>query len=425
MMNKSKKLFSRAKDLIPGGVNSPVRFYEPYPFFASKANGSKIFDVDKNAYIDYCMGYGALILGHNYKPVMNSVKSQLSKGSLFCTPTEGEVELAELIAKCVPCAEMVRLVNTGTEATMHAIRLARAYTKQKKIIKFEGCYHGAHDYVLVKAGSGAAHQGIPISEGMVDGIAENTLVVPYNDPRALESAIENNGVAAVIIEPVIANMGLILPERGFLNDVRKITQQNNVLLIFDEVVTGFRLALGGAQEYYNVMPDIATFAKALANGFPIAAIAGRKEVMEHLTPTGRVYQASTFAGNPLSVAASTATLKMLLNTKNSLYSKISRMCDGIVKGIKDSLRSLKFEATVNSLGSMFQIFFTDATVRDYESARTSDTKLFKKLFDQLLKEGVFVPPSQFETCFVSYSHNNDDVKQAIESFEGALKKVKA
>lgn len=424
MMSKSKRLFSRAKDLIPGGVNSPVRFYEPYPFFASKANGSKIFDVDKNAYIDYCMGYGALILGHNYKPVMNSVKSQLSKGSLFCIPTEGEVELAELIGRCVSCAEMVRLVNTGTEATMHAIRLARAYTKQKKIIKFEGCYHGAHDYVLVKAGSGAAHQGIPISEGMVDGIAENTLVVPYNDPSALESAIENNGVAAVIIEPVIANMGLILPEKGFLNDVRKITQQNNVLLIFDEVVTGFRLALGGAQEYYNVMPDIATFAKALANGFPIAAIAGRKEVMEHLTPTGRVYQASTFAGNPISVAASIATLKILLNNKNSLYSKISRMCDGIVKGIKDSLRSLKFEATVNSLGSMFQIFFTDATVRDYESAKRSDTKLFKKLFDHLLEEGVFVPPSQFETCFVSYSHNDDDVKKAIESFEGALKKVK-
>jgi len=424
MMSKSKRLFSRAKDLIPGGVNSPVRFYEPYPFFASKANGSKIFDVDKNAYIDYCMGYGALILGHNYKPVMNSVKSQLSKGSLFCIPTEGEVELAELIGRCVPCAEMVRLVNTGTEATMHAIRLARAYTKQKKIIKFEGCYHGAHDYVLVKAGSGAAHQGIPISEGMVDGIAENTLVVPYNDPSALESAIENNGIAAVIIEPVIANMGLILPEKGFLNDVRKITQQNNVLLIFDEVVTGFRLALGGAQEYYNVMPDIATFAKALANGFPIAAIAGRKEVMEHLTPTGRVYQASTFAGNPISVAASIATLKILLNNKNSLYSKISRMCDGIVKGIKDSLRSLKFEATVNSLGSMFQIFFTDATVRDYESAKRSDTKLFKKLFDHLLEEGVFVPPSQFETCFVSYSHNDDDVKKAIESFEGALKKVK-
>ncbi len=423
-MNRSKKLFDRAKDRIPGGVNSPVRFYEPYPFFTARANGSRIYDVDKNAYIDYCMGYGALLLGHNYKTVVDSVKTQLGKGSLFCTPTESEVELAELIAKCVPCAEVVRLVNTGTEATMHSIRLARAYTKKSKIIKFEGCYHGAHDYVLVKAGSGAAHQGIPVSEGMLDGIAENTLVVPYNDPAALEGIIENNSIAAVIMEPVIANMGLILPDKGFLNDVRKITKQSGVLLIFDEVVTGFRLALGGAQEYYNVMPDIATFGKAMANGFPIAAIAGKREVMEQLSPLGRVYQASTFAGNPVSVAASLATLKTLVKNTNSLYAKINKTCNEIVKGMRDSLGSLKFEATVNSLGSMFQIFFTDNVVKDYESAKRSDVKLFKRFFDCLLKEGVFVPPSQFETCFASYSHNKDDVEQTIESFENALKKVK-
>ena len=423
-MSRSKKLFSRAKDRIPGGVNSPVRFYEPYPFFAARAKGSKIFDLDKNAYIDYCMGYGSLLLGHNYKTVMDSVKAQLSKGSLFCTPTEGEVELAELIAKCVPCAEMVRLVNTGTEATMHAIRLARAYTKKSKIIKFEGCYHGAHDYVLVRAGSGAAHQGIPVSDGMLAGTAENTLVVPYNDPAALEGVIENNSIAAVIMEPVIANMGLILPDKGFLNDVRKITQQSGVLLIFDEVVTGFRLALGGAQEYYNVMPDIVTFAKAIANGFPIAAIAGKREVMEQLSPLGNVYQASTFAGNPISVAASLATLKILVKSKKSLYPKVNNTCNEIVRGIKDSLSNLKFEATVNSLGSMFQIFFTGNAVRDYESAKRSDTKLFKRFFGHLLEEGVFVPPSQFETCFVSHSHNKDDVKQTIEGFENALKKVK-
>jgi len=423
-MNRSKKLFFRAKDRIPGGVNSPVRFYEPYPFFTTKANGSKIFDVDKNTYIDYCMGYGAVLLGHNYKTVTNSVKAQLERGSLFCTPTEGEVELAELIAKCVPCAEMVRLVNTGTEATMHAIRLARAYTNKSKIVKFEGCYHGAHDYVLVKAGSGAAHQGIPVSDGMLDGTAENTLVVPYNDPEALEDAIQNNSIAAVIMEPVIANMGLILPDKGFLNDVRKITQQSDVLLIFDEVVTGFRLALGGAQEYYNVMPDIATFAKAIANGFPIAAITGKRDVMEHLSPLGKVYQASTFAGNPISVAASLATLKMLFKNKNLLYPKVNNACNEIVKGIRDSLSNLKFEATVNSLGSMFQIFFTDNAVMNYETAKRSDIKLFKRFFDHLLEEGVFVPPSQFETCFVSYSHNKDDVKQTIESFENALKRVK-
>jgi len=423
-MNRSKKLFFRAKDRIPGGVNSPVRFYEPYPFFTTKANGSKIFDVDKNTYIDYCMGYGAVLLGHNYKTVTDSVKAQLERGSLFCTPTEGEVELAELIAKCVPCAEMVRLVNTGTEATMHAIRLARAYTNKSKIVKFEGCYHGAHDYVLVKAGSGAAHQGIPVSDGMLDGTAENTLVVPYNDPAALEDVIQNNSIAAVIMEPVIANMGLILPDKGFLNDVRKITQQSDVLLIFDEVVTGFRLALGGAQEYYNVMPDIATFAKAIANGFPIAAITGKRDVMEHLSPLGKVYQASTFAGNPISVAASLATLKMLFKNKNLLYPKVNNACNEIVKGIRDSLSNLKFEATVNSLGSMFQIFFTDNAVMNYETAKRSDIKLFKRFFDHLLEEGVFVPPSQFETCFVSYSHNKDDVKQTIESFENALKRVK-
>jgi glutamate-1-semialdehyde 2,1-aminomutase len=423
-MGRSKKLFSRAKARIPGGVNSPVRFYEPYPFFTAKANGSKIFDVDKNSYVDYCMGYGALLLGHNYKPVTDSVKTQLSRGNLFCTPTEQEIELAELITKCVPCAEMTRLVNTGSEATMHAIRLARAYTKKSKIIKFEGCYHGAHDYVLVKAGSGAANQGIPVSEGMINGIAENTLVVPYNDLAALQSVIENNSVAAVIIEPIIANMGLILPDRGFLNDVRKIAQQSGVMLIFDEVVTGFRVALGGAQEYYKVMPDIATFGKAIANGFPLAAIVGKREVMEQLSPVGKVYQASTFAGNPVSVAASLATLKMLVKNKNSLYPKLGSICSEIVKGIRDSLSNLKFEATVNSLGSMFQIFFTGNAVRDYASAKSSDTILFKKLFDHLLKEGVFVPPSQFETCFVSYSHTRKDVNHTIESFGNALKKVR-
>ncbi len=423
-MSRSEKLFGKAKDLIPGGVNSPVRFYEPYPFFASKANGSKISDSDGNSYIDYCMGYGSLLLGHNYKPIINSVKSQLNKGSLFCTPTEKEVELAELMTACIPCAEMIRLVNTGTEATMHAIRLARAFTKRQKIIKFEGCYHGAHDYVLVKAGSGAAQQGIPLSEGMLDGIAENTLVVPYNDSALLERTIESNSVAAVIVEPVIANMGLILPEKNFLHDIRKITKQSDMLMIFDEVVTGFRLALGGAQEYYNVRPDLATFAKSIANGFPLAAIAGRKEIMEHLTPVGRVYQASTFAGNPISVSAAIATLKVLMKNK-TVYTKVGSTCKEIVKGMRDSLSSLKFEATINSIGSMFQIFFNNNLVRDYVSAKKSNTKLYKKFFDQLLKEGIFVPPSQFETCFVSYSHSKTDVRNTVESFGNALEKVLA
>jgi len=423
-MDKSKKLFEKAKGIIPGGVNSPVRFYEPYPFFAAKANGSRIYDSDGDSYIDYCMGYGALLLGHNYGSVINSVRTQLSKGTLFCTPTEKEVELAELMSRCIPCAEMIRLVNTGTEATMHAIRLARAFTHRQKIIKFEGCYHGAHDYVLVKAGSGAMHQGIPLSEGMLDGIAENTLVVPYNDLASLERVIESNNVAAVIIEPVIANMGLIPPEKNYLHDVRKITQQSDTLLIFDEVVTGFRLALGGAQEYYNVKPDLATFAKAISNGFPLAAIAGRKEIMEHLAPVGRVYQASTFAGNPISVSAAIATLKMIMK-KKTIYDKINSTCAEIVREIRESLSSLKFEVSVNSLGSMFQIFFNNGSVKDYACAKKSDTKLYKRFFDQLLKEGVFVPPSQFETCFVSYSHSKSDVTSTVKSIDNALRKVRS
>lgn len=423
-MDKSGKLFERAKDVIPGGVHSPVRFYEPYPFFAVSARGSKISDIDRNTYIDYCMGYGSLLLGHNYSAVTNAAKSQIGKGSLFCTPTEHEVILAELMTKCIPCAEMVRLVNTGTEVTMHAIRLARAFTKRKKIVKFEGCYHGAHDYVLVKAGSGAAHQGIPVSDGMLNGAAENTLVVPYNDPVALEEAIENNDVGAVIMEPVIANMGLILPEKNFLHDVRKITKQNGTLLIFDEVVTGFRLALGGAQEYYDIKPDLATFAKALSNGFPIAAIAGRKEIMENLAPLGKVYQASTFAGNPVSVSAALATVKTLMKNR-TIYSKVRRTCEDIVKNVNDILGRLKFEATVNSIGSMFQIFFNHDHVRDYESAKRSDIGLYKKFFDYLLKEGIFIPPSQFETCFVSYSHSKQDVKNTVEAFDTVLRKVKS
>jgi glutamate-1-semialdehyde 2,1-aminomutase len=420
---RSEKLFSRARARIPGGVNSPVRFYDPYPFFTSRAEGSKITDVDRNSYIDYCMGYGALLLGHNYRTVTNAVKAQLGKGSLYCTPTEQEVELAELISKHVPCAEMVRLVNTGTEATMHAIRLARAFTKKSKIVKFEGCYHGAYDYVLVKAGSGAAYQGIPVSEGMLEGIAENTIVVPYNDPVALEQAVQKNNVAAVIMEPVIANMGLILPEKDFLSDVRKITYQNNTLLIFDEVVTGFRLSLGGAQQYYNIKSDITTFAKAIANGFPLAAIVGKKDIMGLLSPSGNVYQASTFAGNPVSVSASLAALKTYVKIKN-LYRKMDNVCMEIVKGLRESTSSLKFEIAINSLGSMFQIFFTD-NVRDYATAKRSDAKLFKRLFDELLKERIFVPPSQFETCFVSYSHDKRDVQKTLEGFERALKRVKS
>jgi glutamate-1-semialdehyde 2,1-aminomutase len=420
---KSEQLYTRAKKVIPGGVNSPVRFYDPYPFFATSARGSRITTADHRAYLDYCMGYGAMILGHGYPSVIEAAKSQLENGTLFCVPTEREIKLAEMINKVVPCAEMTRLVNTGSEATMHAIRLARAFTKRKDVVKFAGCYHGAHDYVLAKAGSGAA--SLPSSDGVLDEAASHTHVVPYNDPAALEREIEKNksGTACVIIEPVLANIGLVAPEKGYLNEVRKITEQNDVVLIFDEVVTGFRLALGGAAEFFGIKPDLSTFAKALGNGFPIAAITGRREVMQQLAPAGSVYQASTFAGNPVSVAAATAALGTLVEGKNAIYPQIARMCDNIVGGIKDMLSAAKLECAVNSIGSMFQVFFTPEKVKDEASAKKSDAANFRRLFDELIKRDIFIPPSQFETCFVSYAHNEDDADKTIEAYGEAFRRI--
>ena len=400
-----------------------MRFYEPYPFFATSARGSKLTTADHKTYLDYCMGYGAMILGHSYSSVIEAVRSQLDNGTLFCVPTEREIKLAEMICKVVPCAEMTRLVNTGSEATMHAIRLARAFTKRKGVIKFEGGYHGAHDYVLAKAGSGAA--SIPASEGVLEEASARTAVVPYNDPAALEQAIEKNrDTACVIMEPVLANIGLVPPEKRYLNEVRKITEQNDVVLIFDEVVTGFRLELGGAGEFFGIKPDLATFAKALGNGLPIAAIGGRKEIMSRLAPSGPVYQASTFAGNPVSVAAAIATLESLIEAKNSIYPKIARTCDSIVNGIKDMLSSANLDCTLNSIGSMFQLFFTNEKVKDDASARKSNTAMFRKLFDELIKRDVFIPPSQFETCFVSYAHNEDDTDKTIEAYGEAFRRIK-
>ncbi|HEY3095029.1 MAG TPA: glutamate-1-semialdehyde 2,1-aminomutase [Nitrososphaera sp.] len=420
---KSEQLFGRARRVLPGGVNSPVRFYDPYPFFATSARGSKLITADNKTYLDYCTGYGAILLGHSYPSIIEAVRSQLDNGTLFCVPTEREVKLAEMICKLVPCAEMVRLVNTGSEATMHAIRLARAFTKRKDVIKFEGGYHGAHDYVLAKAGSGAA--GMPTSEGVLEEASARTVVVPFNDVAAVERAIEKNrDTACVIMEPVLANIGLVLPEKRYLNEVRRITQQNDVVLIFDEVVTGFRLELGGAGEFFGIKPDLATFAKALGNGLPIAAIVGRKEIMGQLAPSGSVYQASTFAGNPVSVAAGIATLETLIEAKNAIYPKIARTCDSIVDGIKDALSGAQLDYTVNSIGSMFQLFFTNEKVKDEAGARKSNAATFRKLFDELLKRDIFIPPSQFETCFVSYAHSEDDADKTIEAYGEAFRRVK-
>ena len=423
-MARSEQLHNRAKKVMPGGVNSPVRFYEPYPFFAVSARGSKLVTADHKTLTDYCMGYGAMFLGHGYPSVIEAARSQMEKGTLYCTPTEKEIKLAETISKLVPCAEMVRAVNTGSEATMNAIRLARAFTKKKDVIKFDGGYHGAHDYVLVKAGSGAA--SLPGSEGVLEESAAHTLVVPYNDPSVLERAIEKNrDSACVIIEPVLANIGLVLPDKNYLSEVRKVTQQNDVVLIFDEVVTGFRLALGGAGEFFGIKPYLATFAKALGNGFPVGAIAGKKEIMQQLAPAGKVYQASTFAGNPVSVSAAIATLETLVEAKDAVYPQAARTCDSIVEGIKEELEDVGgVDCTINSIGSMYQLFFAAEKVRDEASARKADAIIFRKMFDELLKRNVFIPPSQFETCFVSYAHDEEDVDKTVEAYGDAFKKIK-
>lgn len=418
----SSTLFDRAKQIIPGGVNSPVRFYEPYPFFASYGKGSKIITKDHDTLIDYCLGYGAVILGHAFPDVINAVRTQLDKGNIFCVPTENEVRLVELIIELIPNIEMVRLMNTGSEATMHSIRLARAYTGKKKIVKFDGCYHGAYDYVLVNPGSSASTSAY---DGNLVESMKQTLLVPYNDINALEKLVkQNKDIACIIIEPVLANMGLIIPEDEYLNKLRRLTEREGIILIFDEVVTGFRLSPGGASEYFGVMPDIMTLAKSIGNGFPLSAIAGKKDIIELLSPKGTVFQGSTYAGNPISVTAGIATLEKLREVKNDLYPKLSRFSDTLSNGIKDHIRDLKLNARFYNISSMFQLFFTGGQIKNASNVRQSNQVLYKRLFDELLKSGIFIPPSQFETCFISYSHDDDDMDRTIEAFANGLTKVK-
>ncbi len=422
---RNSKLFSDAKKIIPSGVNSPVRYFEPYPFFTKKANGAYIWDEDNNRYIDFCNGYGALLLGHRRKEIINAVSKQLSKGTLYCTPSEAEIELSKLIIGNYPSIDKVRLVNTGGEATMAAIRLSRGFTKKNKIIKFEGCYHGAHDSVLVKAGSGSAHNGIAVSDGVIDDFSKNTLVVPYNNSEELEKVIQKNkDIAGVIVEPILGNMGVILPEKNFLKDIRTITKQNDVPLIFDEIITGFRISSGGAQKHFGIKPDITTLGKSLGNGFVIAALGGKKEIMNQLAPGGKVYQASTFAGNPLSVSAGIASIKTINKIKNKLYPKLERQCALFVKAIDDIATDLKIPHQINFTASMFQIFFTKTPVIDAKTARKTDAKKFNKLFRVLLKNGIFIAPSHLEIVLMSAAHSNSDLNKALDAYKLGLKAVK-
>lgn len=420
--NLSLELYERAKTLMPGGVNSPVRAFQPHPFFVERAEGSKLYSVDGECYIDYCMAYGALILGHANEHVTEALNQQLHKGTIYGAPTPMEVEFAELLCKIYPCMEMLRLVNSGTEATMHAIRAARGFTGRKKIVKFEGCFHGSHDSVLVKAGSGAAWFGTPSSLGVPEETAKNTVVLPYNSFEALEETFkrEGNEIAAVIIEPVIANSGLILPAKGYLERLRKLTWEYDSVLIFDEIVTGFRVSLGGCQEYYGVKPDMATLGKIMGGGLPMAAYGGKREIMQKVSPVGGVYQAGTFSGNPLSVAAGYVTVKFLAENRDHVYPELERNCTTLRKALEDLSQSHGLGVKVNGLASMFQIFFTSQDVVDYSTAKLSDTQKFHKYFMELLKNGVFVPPSQFETCFLSTAHSREDLEVTVDAFDKAL-----
>ncbi len=419
---KSEELFNESKKFLPGGVNSPVRAYKPYPFFAEYAKGSKIVDVDGKSYLDYCLAYGPMVLGHANPDVMGEVITQIKKGSAYGVPTENEIELAKLVIKKVPCAEMIRFVNSGTEATMSAIRLARAATGRKKIIKFEGAYHGAHDYVLVKSGSGAA--GLPDSPGVPEETTKNTILIPFNDEEAIIDLIKSEGdsVAAIIVEPIMGNIGIIPPMDKYLELLRDLTVENGIILIFDEVITGFRIAEGGAQEYFGVTPDLVTFGKILGGGFPIGALSGKKELMEMLAPSGNVYQAGTFNGNPISITAGLATLKQL---NKSFYALMDDKGNILRSGIQDILDVHNLDYQVAGLSSMFQIYLTDSEVLNYEDAKTADTEKFTTYFQKLLKEGVFIPPSQFECCFISKMHDDKDIQNTLDIIDKAMKTIKS
>jgi glutamate-1-semialdehyde 2,1-aminomutase len=395
---------------------------KPFPFFVERALGSRLFDVDGRSYIDYCLGYGPLILGHAHPAVLEAVKNKIEEGTLFGTPTKNEVDFAKKVVRYVPSAEMVRFVNTGTEATMGAIRLARGFTRKNKFIKFEGAFHGAHDYVLVKAGSGATTHGIPNSAGIPDATTKNTVLAPFNDREAIEEIIKSEkDLSCIILEPIIGNAGCIMPADGYLEFLREITQENEILLIFDEVITGFRLGLGGAQEYFGIKPDITTLGKILGGGLPIGCIASSREIMEEMAPVGSVYQAGTFNGNPLSASAGLAALGEL--ERAGTYERLEYLGDRMRKGLLDISEDLGIETKVYGVASMFQMYFSGAEVTDYASALKADKDLFLAFQRELMKRGVFLPPSQFECNFISTAHTDEDLDETLEKVEESLRKV--
>lgn len=427
--NKSITAFQEAQKHIPGGVNSPVRSFGSVggnPPFIAKASGSKVTDIDGNEYIDYVGSWGPMILGHAHPAVMKAIQETAALGTSFGAPTELETEMAQLIKRLVPSIDKVRMVNSGTEATMSALRLARGYTGRNLVVKFEGCYHGHNDSFLIQAGSGALTFGTPNTPGVTEGTARDTLSAQFNDLASVEQLFDKhkNQIAAVILEPITGNMGVIVPEREFIEGLRKLCDQNNTVLIFDEVMTGFRLGKGGAQELLGITPDLTTFGKIIGGGLPVGAYGGKREIMDMLAPKGPVYQAGTLSGNPLAMAAGITTLRLLDETPD-FYENLEKSSALLEEGLQNNLKELQFDGVINRVGSMFTLFFTkENSVNSFADVKKCDTTLFAEYFRLSLESGIYLAPSQYEAGFVSAAHTNEDIEKTVEASYMAIKKLK-
>ncbi len=422
----NRKIVQEALELMPGGVNSPVRAFKAVggePVVLVKGKGCRVWDADGKEYIDFLASWGPLILGHAHPKVVKAVKDEVEKGLSFGLTNPHEVKLAQLVVEMVPSVEKVRFVNSGTEATMSAVRLARGVTGKKLVVKFDGCYHGHYDSLLVSAGSGVATFAIPGTPGIPEEIANLTLVIPFNDESAVREVFEKHGeeIACVIVEPVAGNMGVVPPKEGFLELLREITRDSGSLLIFDEVITGFRLSKGGAQELFGVEPDITCMGKVLGGGMPVGAYGGKKEIMSQVAPEGPVYQAGTLSGNPVAMVAGVETLKELRDSEP--YGELDRKADKLSKGVSKILKDKGIPHRINRVGSMFTVFFTEREVYDFESAKSSDTELFGRFFQKLLEKGVLIPPAQFEAWFVSTAHEEEHIEDALNRVEDAVKEL--
>jgi glutamate-1-semialdehyde 2,1-aminomutase len=427
--DRSRELFERAKKVTPGGVNSPVRAFKSVggnPHFIERADGAYLYDVDGNKFVDFVGSWGPMILGHNHRETAEALKHAVGNSTSFGAPGELEVEIAEFLTRKLPHLEMVRMVNSGTEATMSAIRLARGSTGRDKIIKISCCYHGHGDSLLVEAGSGALTFGSPSSPGVPRALAELTIVIPFNDVKALETALEKNKneVACLIIEPLPGNMGTIPPAKGYLEKIRELTKKEGVLLIFDEVMSGFRVAFGGMVELSKVVPDLVTYGKIIGGGLPVGAYGGRRDLMEKISPQGNIYQAGTLSGNPLAMTAGLIHLKTLYENRDKIYPQLDKTGQKLETGLLKAAKEADIPATINRVGSMFTLFFTGEPVTDDVSARKCDTERFGKFFRNMLEEGIYLPPSQFETAFISTRHGEEEVAKTINAAKKALKPLR-